>query len=267
MRKTGLHRQNLPLTLAIVGIVSIFASFFLVSRHNRAQAHLAQQAVSRAEILKSSRDQELQKFSLTGFDENGKKSWKLQGESAKIDPGQVVYLDENVTLRLQESTTIRTNRVQWSQDGGVLTTDSRVFVDHQTAKIEGTGAYGKLSDSFIQLNRDIDMVMNGQTHLTCKGPLKIFYKQNKMIFYRRVKIVDEKGQLTSNRMDVIFDPEEKKITQIVAIGNVVISRGTDTTRSQRAIYTVATGAVRLEGNPEVTLHKESSKLLDATFRN
>ena len=65
------------------------------------------------------------------------------------------------------------------------------------------------------------------------------------------------------RMDVYFDSQEKKVTQIIAIGDVVIERGGDTTRSKRAIYTPSTGSLRLEGDPEVTLHPKSSKALNA----
>jgi lipopolysaccharide export system protein LptA len=126
---------------------------------------------------------------------------------------------------------------------------------------------GRLNDSFIQLNRDIEMLINRSTLLTCDGPLKIFYKENRMVFYRKVKVVDDRGVLKANRMDVLFDPEQKKVSQIIAIGNVIIERGTDITHSQRAIYSLATGSVRLEGNPEITMHKESSKILDAPLRN
>ncbi len=212
-------------------------------------------------------NQELQEFNLTGFDNEGKKFWNLKGDTAKIEPGQTVYLDQNVTLRLRDDTVVRTDHVQWSQDGGTLTTDSPVVVDHQNVKIKGMGALGRPGDSFIQLNRDIRMLINPATTLTCKGPMKIFYKENKIVFYRQVKVADEKGVLTSNRMEVLFDPNEKKITQIIAMSNVIIQRGTDTTRSARAIYSVETGSVRLEGDPEITIHQEGSKLLDGAFRN
>lgn len=214
-----------------------------------------------------SQNQELQKFNLTGFDGEGKKFWNLEGETAKIEPGQTVYLDQNVTLRLKDDTVIRTDHVQWSQDGGTLKTASPVAVDHQNVKIKGVGAVGRPSDSFVQLNRNIQMVINATTTLTCKGPMKIYYKQNKILFYRQVKVVDQRGILTSNRMDVFFDPNQKKIKEILALGNVVIQRGTDTTRSARAIYSVDTGSIRLEGNPEITIQKEGSKLLDGAFRN
>ncbi len=266
--KTGMHRQNVPLSLIIAAFMALMA-VLLYSFHNQKAKETSPTGgrVTREELIKSSHDQELQKFDLTGFDEMGKKFWNLQGDAAKIEPGQTIYLDQNVTLKLRDATTIKTDHVQWSQDGGTLKTDSLVTVDHENAKVTGMGALGKPNESFIQLNRKIEMTVNQTTKVNCKGPLKIFYKENKMVFYRDVKITDEKGTVTAHRMDVFFDSEQKKIKQIVAVGDVVIQRGTDTTHSQRAIYTVATGSIRLEGNPEITLHKESTKLLNGTLRN
>ena len=264
--KTGLHRQNVPLTLVVVGFLTL-VGMLLFSFHERNSKEASKRTKARAQVVKASHNQELEKFSLTGFDEKGKKFWNLEGDAAKIDPSQTVYLEENVTLKLRDATIIRTDHVQWSQDGGSMKTDSVVTVDHETTKIKGIGAFGRPNEGFIQLNRNIEMLINVTTRLTCKGPLKIFYKEDKMIFYRNVEITDERGVLTANRMEVLFNPQEKKVKQIVAIGNVIIQRGTDTTHSQRAIYTLETGSVRLEGNPEITLHKESSAFLDATIRN
>ncbi len=269
--RTGLHRQNLPLSIAVAAFITLIAAL-VFSSQLRKPGELARNKSLRAELIKSSQDQQLEQFNLTGFDEHGKRAWNLEGTAAKIDPGQTVFLDKNVTLKLKDATIIRTDHVQWSQDGGVLKTDSVVRVDHENAQITGIGARGKMQENFIQLNRRIDMLIkqtaaDKPARLTCSGPLKIFFKENKMIFYRNVKIVDDRGTLTANRMDVFFDPDEKKVNQIVAMGDVIITRGTDTTRSQRAIYTVATGSIRLEGNPEITLHKESSAILDATLRN
>jgi hypothetical protein len=47
----------------------------------------------------------------------------------------------------------------------------------------------------------------------------------------------------------------------------VIVRGEDRTHSRRAIYTLATGSIRLEGNPEITLHKGQTGILDGALRN
>ena len=264
--KNIVNPKNLSFVLLVFSFLMFIVALYLFT-HRPETAKLQAKKSPEALIVDDSQNQELQKFNLTGFDNEGKRFWNLEGETAKIDPGQTVYLDQNVTLKLREDTVIRTDHVQWSQDGGTLKTDAPVVVDHQNVKIKGLGAVGRPSDSFIQINRNVRMVINPATTLTCKGPMKIFYKENKIVFYRQVKVVDEKGTLTSNRMDVFFDSNEKKISQIVAVGNVIIQRGTDTTRSARAVYSVETGSIRLEGNPEVTIHKEGSKLLDGAFRN
>ena len=264
----GYHRQNLP--LIFLGSLIFAVVFFIFLGYGGKPKGNSKEPLSketRARLVSASADQELQKFSLSGFDDKGKRFWKLEGDAAKIDQGQTVYLQNNVTLRLKDDTLVRTDRLEWAQGGGTLKTDALVFVDHQNAKIKGIGAYGLPNQSFIQLNRDISMVVDRSTTITCDGPMKIFYNENKAVFYRKVKVVDDRGILTARRMDVYFDNQEKKVTQIIALGDVLIVRGSDTTHSQRAIYTPATGALRLEGNPEVTLHKKTGGFLDAPLRN
>lgn len=262
------HRSNLSRIFILAGLVTIAIFIFFMTQERKTKKSSSSATwQSRKDLISSSHDQSVKKFSLTGFDDQGKTFWNLEGDTATIDPGQTVFLDQHVTLKLKESTIVKTDHVQWSQEGGALRTNAPVFVTHENTEIKGRGAVGRLSDSFIQLNHDIEMLIDKSTLLTCEGPLKIFYKENKMIFYRKVKVVDERGVLKANRMDVLFDPAEKKVSQIIATGNVTIERGTDTTHSQRAIYSLATGSVRLEGNPEITLHKDSSKILDAPLTN
>lgn len=259
-----MRSKSFPLLLLPVMVVAAVSFYYWKMKDSRSAPGASSE---RAELIQSSRDQQFQKFSLTGFDETGKSNWKLEGDTAKIDPGQSVYLDQNVTLRLKDDTVIRTDHVQWSQDGGTLRTNALVTVDHQNAKVKGRGAFGRPNDGFIQLNRDITMTINATTDLVCQGPLKIFYNQHTMSFFRKVKVTDERGILSANRMDVLFESDQKKIKEIVATGNVVIERGNDTTRSLRAIYSVDSGSIRLEGNPEITLRKGSGGLLDGALRN
>lgn len=258
-----------PLILLAVlfgaGLIFIIMSYGAKSKAGKDDP-ITQEA--RERIADSGTDQELQKFSLSGFDEKGKRFWKLEGDAAKIDQGQTVYLKNNVTLRLRDDTLVRTDRLEWAQGGGELRTDAPIFVDHHSTKIKGMGAYGLPNQSFIQINKTIEMIVNTTTTITCDGPMKIYYRDNKAIFYRNVKVVDGRGVLTAKRMDVYFDSQDKKVTQIIALGDVVIERATDKTRSQRAIYTPSTGSLRLEGNPEVTLSKSSSPgFIDAPLSN
>ncbi len=171
-------------------------------------------------------------------------------------------------MRLKDNTLIKTDHVQWSQDGGTLRTNDWVTVQHENVFVRGRGAYGRPNDGYIQLNRDIEMIMGQGSKLVCDGPMKIFYNENLMHFFRKVKVNDQRGVLHAKRMDVYFDQDKKKIHQIIAIGDVVIERGKDTTHSRRAIYTLENGSLRLEGNPEVTLHKGGGTgILDGAITN
>ncbi len=261
-----MRSKTFPLLILPLILASAVGFYYWSMKANRPAAETIVDP-ARTDLVRSSRDQQLEKFSLAGFDDTGESNWKLEGETAKIDPGQTVFLDQNVTLKLRDNTIIRTDHVQWSQGGGTLRTDSIVTVEHENATVRGHGAYGRPNDGFIQLNREIEMLINRSTKLTCLGPLKIFYNQNLMTFYRKVKVVDAKGTLSANRMDVTFDPDSRKIKEITAIGGVVIERGLDVSRSKRAIYSVDTGSVRLEGNPEISLHQKTGGLLDAALRN
>ena len=256
--KVAFQKQNFPF---IVLVLVLAASLGLYASHQKERR--ARKKDLRAELVNSSHDQSFQKFNLSGFDEQGKKFWNLEGDRAKIDTGDIVYLDDNVTLRLKDETVVRTDHVRWLQKTGFLRTESPVSVEHLKTTVHGTGAVGFLNQSFIQLNRTIDMRINDTTTITCDGPMKVFYKDNKMIFYRHVIVTDRKGVLKANRMDVFFDTENKGVDRIIAIGDVQIQREGDTTHSQRAFYTVANGAIRLEGSPEITVHKDSSAFLES----
>lgn len=260
---SAVFKRNFPFYLFIGLLMGAFLFFFFQGKMKKGP--VKKQAPS-AQVVEASHDQEVRKFTLTGFDDKGNKFWNLQGETAKINAGQNIYLDQNVTLKLQDNTVIRTDHVQWSQGGGVMTTDAPVFVDHATVKVKGVGAVGRPNDSFIQLNRKIEMNTNQGSTLTADGPMKIFYNDNKMLLYRNVKVIDQRGVVKAKRMEVIFDPEEKKVKQIICTGDVQIERDGDHTRSQRAIYTVANGSIRLEGSPEITVKKGSSALSQYGFK-
>lgn len=259
--------MNFPFILLAVVLCAAFVLFLVQGARDNRRAEDARRVRAAAPAPVVRDQQRLQKFKLTGFDEKGKTAWNLEGDAAEIDARKTVVLEQNVTLRLRDQTVVRTDKVRWSQEGGELVTDAVVTVDHEDAHVVGRGAHGRPNDGFIQLHRDIVMNLKGGTRVSCEGPLKIYYNENRMVFYRKVVIVDDRGTLSSNRMDVYFDPDDRKVKEIVAEGNVAIERGGDRTRSRRAIYSVRTGSVRLEGNPEITLTQTQSGVLDGFTGN
>lgn len=260
--KLAVPSRNIPFILIGLLLCGTFGVFFYQGHQaNRDAAAKRRAALAASPGLKEG-EQRLQKFKLTGFDERGKTAWNLEGDAAEIDPQRTVILEENVVLRLRGETTIKTDHVRWTQASGVLTTDSLVTVDHADARVVGRGAHGLPNEGFIQLHHDIVMNLHdGATRVACSGPLKIYYNQNKMVFYRKVVVTDDRGTLSANRMDVLFDPDDRKVKDIHAEGNVSIERNGDRTRSRRAIYSVRTGSVRLEGNPEITLTKSENGII------
>lgn len=259
---SAVFKRNFPFYLFGGLLISAFLFFFVQGKLHKPAV---KKKASTQQAVAASHDQEVKKFTLTGFDDKGQKFWNLQGETAKINAGQKIFLDQNVTLKLQDNTVIRTDHVEWSQDGGVMTTDAPVFVDHSTVKVKGIGAVGRPNESFIQLNRQIEMNTNQGSTLTADGPMKIYYNDNKMVLYRNVKVVDARGIVKAKRMEVLFDPQEKKAKQIICTGDVRIERDGDTTKSQRAIYTVSNGSIRLEGSPEITMKKGSTAMAQYGF--
>ncbi|MBI4352657.1 MAG: LPS export ABC transporter periplasmic protein LptC [Candidatus Omnitrophica bacterium] len=244
---------SIGITAFVVGAVL----FFFVFSGPR-KSHGAVSSASAPPRALGEENHELHKFSLTGFDDHGKKFWNLEGETAKVDPSQSVYLDDHVTLRLKDDTVVRTDHLEWLPEKGRLRTPAPVYVDHPDIQIKGMGAFGKLNENFIQINRQIEVRIHQTTQLVCQGPMKIFYKENRISFYRKVKVTDERGVLTADRMEVFLDSKEKKVRQITAFGRVVVERGSDVTRAEKATYLVATGVVRLEGNPEIILNQTTA---------
>lgn len=212
-------------------------------------------------------EQTLHHFELVGFDETGKKFWKLTGDRATIkEEGEEILVNKNVLLSIQSTTQIRTDRIYWNKNSTSFWTDAPVKVLREDLTMEGVGAFGKPTEYFVQLHRHIKMAIDAKTTVICEGPLKIFYREHIASFYRHVRIRDPQGTVLAQRMDVFFDADTKKVTHIDMVGQVEIFRGNDHSRSNRAIYTVATGAIRLE-KPQITIREKKGWTQDGSSGN
>lgn len=204
------------------------------------------------------KDQVIEHFVLEGFDDNGNRIWELVGDSAHIDEQQDVFIEKNVVLTLQESTKIRTDKVLWQNKKSQFVTNQSVKVHHDQVEITGSGALGRMDQKFVQINQNIRMLINAGTIITCRGPLRIHQSENRIVLYRDVWILDERGAVSSDRMDAYYDTEARQVIAVIARGNVRVSRGEDVTYSDTAIYDARTGSVKLEGAPEIDIRSESS---------
>ena len=198
-------------------------------------------------------EQIVERFKLEGFDISGDQAWKLLGDRGHIGEDRDVFIEKNVVLTLQGDTLIKADKVLWQGKKSRFLTNQPVNVDHKDIAMTGIGASGKLEEKFLQINQNIRALTTRGTIITCRGPMKVFYGEERIALYRDVQILDLKGGVFADRMMGYFDPEEKQLIRVVAEGNVKISKGDDVSYADKAVYDTRTGSVRLEGAPEINI--------------
>lgn len=206
--------------------------------------------------------QSVERFTLEGFEPGGGRSWELQGEHARLTGGANVFIEKNVVLKIRGSTVVTTDKVYWDGSKQSFLTRLPVRIEHEGHVIEGIGALGKISEEFLQINRDVRLELRDSIVLTALGPFKIFHKTNRAVFYRDVCVVDKKGTVRAEELEVLFDSKTGQATRLIARKNVRIARGGDLSRSEAAVYDTRTQSVRLVGSPEILFHEDSMESLE-----
>jgi lipopolysaccharide export system protein LptA len=208
-------------------------------------------------------EQVIERFSLEGYDGNGDKFWELEGDVAHVSPNSDVFIEKNVTLKIRDTTTIKSDKVYWRNAESQFLTRMPVEIRHEGHLVTGIGAVGRAADEYVQINRNIHMALENGVQVECDGPLQIYRAQKRAVFRRNVKIRDSKGTVDADRMDVYFDPETGRATRIEAKGNVVIHRAENVSHSDEAIYDTETQSIKLIGTPKLTVHEGDLKELNA----
>lgn len=236
--------------------------------------------------------QKILSFNLEGYRENGEKKWELSGACAdilsnvikldyvvakaygddasltlKADSGiydkntKDIHLQKNVIGRSSDGARIITDSLDWKDKTEQVTTDALVRIEKDNLFSVGRGAVGSPGLKKVELKKDVTVEIrdNPPTVITCDGPLEVDYSKNLAILNKNVRIVDPRGEIYADLMKVRFDPKTRKITRVVAIGNVRIQREGNSTFSERAIYTVKSGKVKLIGRPKIVVFPKEKK--------
>lgn len=229
-------------------------------------------------------EQKMLSFTIDGRSSKGGRQWHLEGTSAEIlgeeihlntlkavvygddvtvnltsdrgiyhkDKGEVELLG-NVVVKGDDGTTLRTQSARWSQNTKQISTNDEVRIERQGMSARGKGGSANSDDKRAMLKKDIVVAMEPHTTVTCDGPLDVQYSDNKAIFYKNVVVVDKDGKMYADRLTVNFNPDTKKLSQVVAEGHVKVKKGKSYTLSNKAIYTDGTKSAVLIGNPQVVI--------------
>ena len=250
-------------------------------------------------------DQQFLEFNLSGHSKDGQKSWEVKGESAdifsdtvrlknvdadlygqekvnlKADSGSLnkasgdMHLEKDVVATTETGSKMTTNSLDWKRNSNLVTTPDKVKLEKDNLVATGTGAEAKTNLNQAQLKEDVTVEINSEdenkklnkTVITCDGTLDIDYQNSIAVFNKNVKVKDQRGDMSSDKMEVYFDSKTSSIIKIIAIGNVKIVQGQNESYSEQAIYTIEDKKITLMGRPKLILYSQEGAGGNAPFGN
>ena len=228
-------------------------------------------------------------FSFTKYNPTGGKEIEIEGDSANIlaetvdllnvvakayaeetpvtitaDRGKyekktnMVHIEQNVVATTQDGTRMTTESLDIYPDKHILENEVQTVVRKNNINVDGIGARGDTNLKRVKFKKNVTVVVQPDkgsnedpTVITCDGPLEIDYNQNIAYFKENVIAKDHRGTLYADLMDVYYSKENKKVSKIVARGNVMIENPDgNRTYSDSVIYLADEGRVILGGDTE-----------------
>ena len=225
-------------------------------------------------------------FQLVGHTDAGRKKWEVQGETADLmaenvdlspvratsygqteihlsaqkgrfnKSSQNIHLAGDVVVTTSDAAELTTQSLNWVESRGEGSTEDWVRVTQPGITALGLGGTGYPKKKRVWLERRITVTLDdpkGKTVITCDGPMEVDYGRNKARFWKHVKVVDAKGEICSDRLDVAFDPRTHRMDKAVFWGHVVIDHGEEKARANRVNYWQLVERIQLMGHPKLVL--------------
>jgi lipopolysaccharide export system protein LptA len=104
--------------------------------------------------------------------------------------------------------------------------------------------------SFSQTVKEKDLKKNNDPLEITSDRMRSENGGQKIIFSGNVSVTKNKMTITSDIIEVYNTPDKKQTQEIVAIGNVQISRGDKKAKGDRAVYLEQLQKIILTGNPK-----------------
>jgi len=238
--------------------------------------------------------QQFEGFNLQGYTDGGQKSWDVEGDTADVS-GQTIkitnvnanaygdekinlkaktgtinkddgnlHLEEDVVITSEEGSQLTTDSLDWQRDNDLVTTDDRVQIIHEELEAFGKGMEAHPNLKSAQLNEDVTVKVVSTTGvgntqrvtITCDGPMEMDQLNNKVVFKGNVVAIQEGRELRADKLEMSFDPDTRKINQMVCTGNVIVTQGENQSFSQKAVYEEATQKLILSGRPKLIMLTE-----------
>ncbi len=176
-----------------------------------------------------------------------------------------VRLDRNVVATSENGTRLLTQTLDILPARKMLETEAQAEVKRDNISIEGLGAIGDSRLKKVRFKKKVTVIIknpeseNGKpTLITCDGPLVVEYDQNIARFHENVVVEDERGILRADTMDVYYNKASRRVSKIVAVGNVVVENPDgNQTLSDNVTYLAEEGRIILGGDTEALYVSET----------
>ncbi len=187
----------------------------------------------------------------------------ITSDEGQYDKSQnLVHLRKNVVATTEDGTRLLTEKLDIYPANKSVRTDVHAAVKKQNINVEGLGAEGDSQLKKVAFRKNVTVVIKdggasvaegakGPTIITCDGPLNIDYEKNIAYFRDHVVAKDDRGTLTADRMEVHYEKLQRRVSKIIATGNVVVENPDgNKTYSDNVIYLADEGRIILGGDAE-----------------
>ena len=216
--------------------------------------------------------QKVLEFNLEGYSDKGDKRWEIKGESAEAMQENQIKLN-NIVARTygdEAEATLRADKGIYdkSKNNVMLEENVKVTIENVAGLTNQYASFPSISPAGDSGGSEVPSggaAMAGQpdksqkktmTTITCDGEVEFSYEKNEAHFAKNVKVLSEDGEIDADKITVYLDIKSKKLKEVVAEGNVKISRGENVTYSDRATYIEAEKKVVLSGRPKLIFYAE-----------
>ncbi len=208
--------------------------------------------------------QKVLSFNLEGFSEKGAKQWDIQGDSAEVMQQDNRIILNNVVAKAYGEEAEATMKA----DKGVYDKAKNNVIMEDNVRVTILNA-DKLSEDYSTFPGSAPPESGqapkktGLTTITCDGEVVFNYEKNEAYFAKNVKVINEDGQIDADKITLYLDVKSKKIKEVVAEGNVKITRDKNVTFSGKATYIESEKKVVLSGRPKLVIYAEGG--VEKTF--
>ncbi|MBU0571488.1 MAG: LPS export ABC transporter periplasmic protein LptC [Candidatus Omnitrophica bacterium] len=260
---------------------------FYANRHSRSDVARIAGKTTAGPFDSAGLKQKVLVFSIDGRTSKGVKQWHLEGKAAELVDNKI-YLEDlngaafgeeftinllsdkgvycrdrseveligNVKVTADDGTVLITDQAVWSQSTKDIFTDAPVRIEREDMVATGTGGRANSEKRIAMLFSDVTVEMKPATLVKCDGSLEAGFNENKAVFLENVRVTDKDGELIADKLTVHIDPETRKISEVIAEGNVKLLKGNSYTLCEKTTYTDGTGSVKFFGRPRVVIAPE-----------